>query len=753
MLLAMVVLGAGYTGWLDLHVRKQFEGQRWAVPARIFARPLELYAGRRLSADMLEEELVAARYQSRASVERPGTYRRDGDRFLIQTRRFGYWDGTQSAHRARVVLGGGQIRSLSEGAGTLALLRIDPAPIGRISPTHDEDRILVRLADVPRVLIRGLIAVEDRGFYRHWGISPRAMLRALWHDLRAGAAVEGGSTLTQQLAKNFFLTPDRTLTRKLNEVLIALILEARYDKNEILGAYLNEIFMGQQGGRAVHGFGLASEFYFGRPVSELRLPEVALLIALARGASYYNPRRHAQRAIERRNLVLSLLADRGVVSAAEAARAKRARLGVTRRPGSAASAHPAFVDLVRRQLRRDYRDEDLRARGLRIFTTMDPSVQARAEVALTSGLERLEHRRGISPDTLQGAMVLSNPHDGEVLAVVGGRRARSFGFNRALDAERPVGSIIKPAIYLTALEQASRYTLLSGIDDSPFGITMPGGEVWSPRNYDKRSHGTVPLYEALAHSYNQATVRLGMALGVTRVLDTLRRLGLQRELRAYPSVLLGAAALRPIEVAGIYQSLASGGFSMPLRAIREVTDGHGERLARYGLSGRQSVDPGPVFLVNRALIEAMRTGTGRAVRNRLGPRTVVAGKTGTTDDLRDSWFAGFDERRLAVVWVGRDDNKPVSLTGANGALQLWADLIARLGPESIKAVPPPDVQWHWADRMSGRRTDRGCRGAISMPFLRGSLPGYFECRLLSRGAMPNGERRGTHTKRSNDDEA
>ena len=725
--LTVFVLGAGYVAWLDLRVTSAFEGKRWAVPARIYARPLALYPSMTIGERELSEELVSAGYRKTPSPSRQGEFFHRSGRFEIFTRPFVYWDSTEPGRQLELRIEDGVIRSLRDLHGDLAIIRLDPALIGRILPTHQEDRVLVGLDEVPPLLISTLLAVEDRRFFEHHGISFRGIARAVWANMRAGATVQGGSTITQQLAKNFFLSHERRFRRKFNELLIALILEVRYDKDEILAAYLNEIYLGQQGGRAVHGFGLASYHYFSRPISELSEVEVATLVGLARGASYYNPRKHPERALERRNLVLSMMEDQALLTAARANTARSRPLGVTSTAPPARTFHPAFMAMVRRQLQRDYHENDLSTVGLRVFTTLDPSVQSHAERALEQGVKRLENQRGIAPGGLQGAVIVSDRNSAEVLALVGDSSPRRDAFNRALDARRPVGSIIKPAIYLAALERPGSHSLASLVSDEPIETVGAKGEVWSPSNYDHTSHGDVSLIEALAHSYNQATVRLGLTLGVEQVLDVLARLGYSRDVPAYPSVLLGAVAMTPVEVSGVYQTLASGGFQMPLRAIREVTDSNGKRLSRYELKVRQTFKPAPVYLLNRALQEVMVSGTGRGVKNILGAQVNVAGKTGTTDDLRDSWFAGFDNRYLSVVWLGRDNNKPTGLTGASGALSIWGDLMAGVGVEPLRSPLPAGVEHYWTAVKDQTITDKQCPDAVVLPFMSTHRFAYAAC--------------------------
>jgi penicillin-binding protein 1B len=708
------------------------------VPARVYARPLELYAGMPLTAEQFATELGILRYRPGTDA-RPGSYSRNGNEFRVVTRPFAFWDGREPSVALRAVFREDQLASLQHADGRrLDLARLDPAAIGGIYPAHNEDRILVRLAEVPELLIVTLLAVEDRGFHEHRGIALRGIARAMLANLRAGSTVQGGSTLTQQLVKNFFLTNERTLSRKVNEAIMALLLEWRYDKHEILEAYLNEVYLGQDGQRAIHGFGLASQFYFEQPLEELRLHQAALLVALVRGPSYYDPRRNPQRALARRNLVLDILADQGVVAAAEAQAAKARPLGVSDRAPSGVTPFPAFLDLVRRQLRRDYRDEDLSSEGLRIFTTLDPLVQLAAERALAERLPQLEQRQRLPHGRLEGAAVVTGAAEGEVLALVGGREPRFAGFNRALDAARPIGSLVKPAVFLTALSRPERYTLATLVDDGPLSVRMSDGAVWSPSNYDRQHHGLVPLYTALAQSLNVSTARVGLDVGIGDVARTLRRLGVVRELNPYPSLLLGATPLPPIEVAQMYQALATSGFHTPLRAIREVLTADGRPLSRYPLTVQQGVDPAAVFLVNTALQQAMREGTGRSISALLPPHVGVAGKTGTTDGFRDSWFAGFTGDRLAVVWLGTDDNTPTGLSGATGALQVWGELMRRTNPQPLRLVLPGGVEYAWVDPQVGQLTDVSCGPAVELPFISGSAPqGRTACAERRYAAQPN----------------
>ncbi|MDG9759085.1 penicillin-binding protein 1B [Pseudomonas sediminis] len=719
-LVGLVIL-AGFAVYLDAVVQEKFSGKRWTVPAKVYARPLELFVGQKLAKDDFLRELDALGYRRESTVNGPGAVSVAGNNIELNSRGFQFYEGAEPARKVRVRFSGDYVAGLTQADGSnLAVARLEPMLIGGLYPAHQEDRILIKLDQVPAYLIDALVAVEDRDYFEHFGVSPKGIARALWINASSGRLVQGGSTLTQQLVKNFYLTNERTLLRKGTEAMMAVLLELHYDKREILEAYMNEVFLGQDGQRAVHGFGLASQYFFSQPVSELKLEQVALLVGMVKGPTYFNPRRNPERALARRNLVLDLLAEQGSITPEEAATAKQKPLGVSARGSMADSSFPAFLDLVKRQLREDYREQDLTEEGLRIFTSFDPILQLKAEEALAETLKRLAGRKGV--DEVQAGMVVTNPETGEIQALIGSRQPRFAGFNRALDAVRPIGSLIKPAIYLSALERPSQYTLTSWLEDEAFSIKGQDGQVWTPQNYDRKAHGTIYLYQGLAHSYNLSTAKLGLEIGVPNVLKTLERLGVERKWPAYPSMLLGAGALTPMEVAGMYQTLANGGFNTPLRGIRSVLTADGEPLGRYPFKIQQRFDPGAIYLVQNAMQRTMREGTGRSVYSQLPSSLNLAGKTGTSNDSRDSWFAGFSQDLLSVVWLGRDDNGPTPLTGATGALQVWTGFMRKADPLPLDMPMPDNVTQAWVDRQTGLGSASGCPNAVQMPYIRGSEP-------------------------------
>ena len=721
--LVSVVLLAAYLAWLDAEILTRFEGKKWSLPARVYARPLELYVGAPYTIHHVLKELELLGYRNQKDLNRPGSYNASKSIIAVHKRGFDFWDGAEAERRLRIHFDESSVSRISSSDKQgVDLVRFDPLYIGGIYPEKAEDRIVVRLSEVPGLLVKGLLSVEDKGFYQHPGISFKGVTRALISNIKAGKSVQGGSTLTQQLVKNFYLTSERSLKRKANEALMSILLELHYNKNEILQAYVNEIYLGQAGERAIHGFGLASYFYFERPLNELDLPRVALLIGMVKGPSVYNPRRNPNNAVKRRNLVIDVMLKDGIITVREAEAAKKAGLGITKKAPGGTSRYPAFLELLKAQLKQDYKQQDLETEGLQIYSTLDPVIQNIAENTLDKRLSGFEKDRGLQKNTLQGAVIVTSSHNGELLAMVGGREALYAGFNRALSARRQVGSILKPAIYATAYSQPQHYSMLTLVDDSPLQVKIHENQLWEPKNYDGEFHGLVPLYSALAHSYNVSSARLGLTLGLDSVFDTLRRLGINKKLSPYPSVLLGAAELTPLEVTGMYQTLAANGFRTPVRTIRDVLDSDKKPLQRYPVKLNRVIDPSVAYLTNASLIEVMRNGTGRSFYWQFPKSMIVAGKTGTTNELRDSWFAGFSNDKLGVVWVGNDANKSIKLTGSKGALRIWTDIMKAAGIESLRLTAPSDIEFAWVEIATGRLSAQDCEGSMQFPFIKGSEP-------------------------------
>ncbi|MGH8084806.1 MAG: penicillin-binding protein 1B [Lysobacter sp.] len=727
--LAAIGLGLGflipYSLYLNHEVGQRFDQLRWQLPTRVYGQPLELAPGLALDAETLKTELDAAGYHT-GDGTRPGSYLRDGGQWLISSRGFNDVDGPVAPRRIEVRLSGGKVARLEDAASDskLKAARLDPARIATLYGQKQEERRLVRLEEVPELLVTGLQAVEDRDFAHHHGIDVSGILRAAWVNLKAGEAVQGASTLTQQLARSGLLGIGReqTFTRKFNEMIYALLIEARYDKKTILEAYFNQVYLGQRGAQAIHGVAAASEFWFGRDLADLGTEQIALLIGIVRGPSYYDPRDHPERATARRNFVLGEMHETGLIDDAEYQRALKAPLGVTEQPGLSANRFPAYVDLVRRQLASDYPADALAGAGLSVMTGMSPSTQAYAEGAVTKTLESLDSKN--RPD-LQAGLVLTDVHDGEVLAVVGSGTPARPGFNRAVEARRPVGSLLKPFVYLLALAQPDRWSLATWVDDSPVTVALGNGKRWTPGNSDNRSHGSVRLIDALANSYNQATVRIGMQVDPRRIAGLIQTLaGIEAE--PNPSLILGSVGQSPYAMAQLYQFLASGGEIQPLHAVRGVLDADGRALNRYDTepAPAQEGDAIAARLITIALQRTVSSGTARRlVADGLG-NLQAAGKTGTSNDSRDSWFAGYTGDHLAVIWVGNDDNKPTGLYGSTGGMRVWSNLFNRLPSAPLK-VGDKGLDWQWV--VGSQTTDAGCPGARRFAFVAGFAPAYQPC--------------------------
>jgi penicillin-binding protein 1B len=707
-----------YTLVLNKRVQDRFNDLVFAVPTRVYARPLPLAAGTPMTSAALELELTFAGYSHDGHGEVAGSWMKEGTRYSISSRGYAGPDGGELPKHIRVTLGNGIVQRVQDLASdkSIPLTHLDPARIATLYGASQEERRFVHLADVPPLLLSGLQAVEDRDFKHHIGVDFSAIARAAFANLRAGHTVQGGSTLTQQLVRNLFLSRDQNFARKINEALMSMLLEAHYDKGRILEAYVNDVFLGQQGDQAVHGFAAASEFYFGRRLQDLRPQEIALLVGMVKGPSYYDPRRAPARALTRRNLVLQEFSTTGLLSAAQTNAAQAAPLDVISDGQLPHNRFPAFMELVRNQIIADFDEQALRDGNLSIFTTLDPAAQLYTEQAITNSLKGLG-KRG---NAVQAAAVVTQAQTGSVLAVVGSSTPGDQGFNRALDARRPIGSTIKPFVYLVALTQPERWNLASLLDDTAVSMRQPDGSMWTPHNDDNQVHGQLPMVDALAHSWNLAAIHLGLQVGLPRIQSFLKSFGLDN-VSASPSLLIGALDLAPFQLAQMYQYLAADGHALPLVAVRGVVDGNGRTIKRYQVQGGNGEYQDAVRLTTWAMQQVALYGTASSIGNSGLAWLHAAGKTGTSNDMRDSWFAGFTGEHLAVFWMGRDDNKPTTLFGATGALRAWRELFAKLPTKPLSAAPGDGLEMAWINPADGKRTEPQCQGARQVPVVAGSL--------------------------------
>lgn len=716
-MLWLVLAGVAYWFWIDTGISRSATLREWQLPARIYAAPQELFAGARLGRAELEANLSAVGYARKSALDQPGAFVRSGNGLQVFTRRFEFPDDDEPARKIALAFAGGAVASIvdMDRREPVPVVRIEPIEIGVVHGEKFEDRVLVDIDDVPTRFLDILVAVEDRRFYDHFGLDVIGIARAAVTNVLAGRVTEGGSTITQQLVKNVYLTNARSWTRKIREALIAISLERRYTKKEILEGYVNEIFLGQSGNRAIHGFGLASRFYFAKPLSELSLAQMAMLVGMVKAPSAYNPQRNPEAAAGRLRTVLELLKSRGMISTADYSRAVADDLRLANGSAIGDGEFAAVNGLIRDQLRRDYRDEDLQLEGLRIFTTIDSHIQRVATRVAAGTLADIERARKIKRGTLELAVVVVNPGTAEIVALVGGRDGRAAEFNRALNARRPFGSLVKPFVYGVALDRTTEYNVATTLRDESLTLELANGESWTPKNYDGTTHGAVSLSEAFTRSYNLATVQLGLDLGVAEIADRLSLMGLGETPPVLPSLLLGAVDVSPLEVAQLYQGIANDGFKLPLRAIRSVSDARNKTLSRYPPRVQQVLSGETAFLIRHLLAETVRTGTARAAGAALADRLPLAGKTGTSNDGRDSWFAGFGGDYLVVVWVGRDDNGATGLTGASGALKIWTPLMDALQAAPFTASAPAGIEWQFVSAGGTAIVPSECVDAIRVP--------------------------------------
>ncbi|ASJ97919.1 penicillin-binding protein 1B [Shewanella marisflavi] len=702
-----------YSIYLDQIIARKFEGQKWHLPAQVFSRSMALYPGAAVSHDQLIAELKLLGYRKVANPRQVGEFSASKTKVDLWRRPFLHPQGSQEEQRVMITFDSLGVASVARSDNReLAVFHLEPVLLDRMITGDGEDRLFVATDKMPKAIVDALILVEDRSFYEHHGVNPFAIVRAAMVNISAGRTVQGGSTLTQQLAKNFFLSSERSIIRKLREALMALIIDFRYDKDEILEAYLNEVYMGQDKSRAVHGMGLASQFYFGRPIAELTLAQQAFLVAAIKGPSYYNPWRYPERAQERRDLVLRLLMESGQLPVAQYKAAVESPLGVRQFSRPVHKKLPAFFAVVRGELSRRFGDALLQQSGIKVYTTLDPLAQEAAELAVRKTMQQLEQR----DKALQVGMVVTDKYSAGIAAMVGDKVPSYHGFNRAVEIRRPIGSLIKPFVYATALSQGDKYTLATPLKDEPITLTNSHGKTWSPQNVTKQFSGEVPLMTAFKKSMNVPTVNLGMAIGTDAVATTLAKSGWDEEIPDYPSMLLGAVNGSPLMVAQVYQTLADNGRYRQLNAVTHVLDADNQLLAASQSNASQALPVASDFLVQHAMTQVVASGTA-AKLGQAFPGVTLAGKTGTSNDSRDSWFAGFDERNVAAVWVGLDDNGKTSLYGSSGAMAVYQAFLKQRAPIGLRRTPVEGVVNGYFDAKTGVAKQAKCGNVIAVPAL------------------------------------
>ena len=719
-LIIFSVISIAYVSILDSKVVNKLDGVLWTVPAKVYARPLELAEGGKINVDVLKKELEILSYELTKGIpDTPGEFSQSQQSVYIFIRGF----GSQEPGLYRLKIENDKIYSIKRKDGiSIDLIQLEPLSIGGMFPSHLQDRILLNFSQVPKDLEEMILVVEDRNFYSHKGISLRSIMRAFIKNTRALGIEEGGSTITQQLAKSLFFSPEQTIKRKIKEAIAALLIEIHYSKQEILLAYINDVFIAQSGRRAIHGFGLASQFFFGTDLKNLSLDQKALLVGMLKGPSLYSPINNPDRAKTRRDLVLSLIKNDSLITEEEYLDLKGRSLKVIPPSFKSLSKYPAFNDIVTLDLRKNFDDSDLRTKGLKIITNLDPVVQDYLEESIKDTKVQLKKRYGSQLNGLEGAGIVIDSFSGEVVAAIGSTKPNNYGFNRAINAVRPIGSLVKPFIYLSALQHYSKYNLSTLLDDSKLSVSLPGGKLWEPNNFDKKFHGNIPLYVALSESYNVATTRLGMDLGYSVVQETFTKLGIKKKIPKYPSIFVGSFEMTPLEVIQAYQTIASEGFYSPLNSIRTVESSEDVLSLSYPYKVEQRFRPEPIYLLKFVLKQTFISGTARGFSSRVIEKWKTGGKTGTSDDQRDSWFVGYAGNYLMVVWLGFDDNRKSPLTGRTGALQVWKNFMSRLDPIAYEVRKPSRIRYEWVDTKDGLLSGERCKGSILIPFVEGTEP-------------------------------
>ncbi len=700
-----------YVVYLDGKVQRKFEGQRWQIPIQVYGKISQLQVQQKINLKNIATELELTGYKKVVTVTKAGQFAQTPHRLIIYRRAFDFGFGEEGETLLQIDEKQGVISQLYQNNLQVKSVLLEPILLDRIVPKNNEDRLLVSLEDVPEKLLDTLLLVEDRDFYYHHGVSPLGILRALLVNISAGRTVQGGSTLTQQLVKNMFLTRERTLTRKINEALMALILEYRYSKDQLLEAYVNEVYLGQHFGNGIYGFALAAKFYFGQSLAQLSHEQMALLVAQIKGPSFYDPWRHPKRAKDRRDLVLNLMFEKSLLSRDEYIAAVESPLTIRQTRRLRKQSYPAYLQVVKQELNQLLPDLKQQS-GLRIFTGFSALSQKLLSKTVHKKLSELEQK--YQSDKLQAAMVVVDITSGEIRALIGDRNSGYAGFNRALNAKRPIGSLIKPVIYLAALERYQQYNLATLLVDKPLKIPDNSGNVWQPKNYDGNYRGHVNLLNALTHSLNIPTVNLGLSLGLSNVSDAIKALGYQEKIPLRPSMLLGSINMSPLEVSQLYQTIAAQGYYRQQHAIIEVLDNNNQVLWQAPKNSEQRLSDGGSYLINYALRKVVEQGTAKSLTWRL-PEHNLAGKTGTTNQLRDSWFVGYDAKHLITTWVGRDDNKPSKLTGSSGALVLFADYIKQQGIASKTLVMPDNIGLFWFEQKTGNAVTEECSDIVQYP--------------------------------------
>lgn len=729
-LLLLVVGFLGYD-WFRLSAigSDRYAGKGWKFPTRVYADWREWKIGDRLAEDDLRDALDRARYRRVwKKPAAPGDYRVRGETYEIRLRAFTFPETVERGGEVSATLVNGALTTLTEGFDEphpRGILRVEPELLAEFSDTERERRSFVPLNEIPRHVVQAVVASEDRRFFRHWGIDLLGLGRATVRNVRAGGVVEGGSTLSQQLAKNLFLSRERNIFRKFHEALLAVMLELRYSKEEILEFYLNQIYLGQRGSWSLCGVEEAALFYFNKHARELTVPEGALLAGIIPAPNRLSPYRDPEAAIERRNEVLTNMVECGWLGKDEANKFRRQPMRFAPNPPPTTKA-PYFIDYVREALSRDIAEADLNARGFAIFTTLDSRMQAAAERLVRDGAREADWRSplgGSERNPAQASLFAMEPSTGYVRAMVGGRNYAESSYNRAVDSRRQPGSAFKPFVYLAALDtpfQGRRPPLTAAtlLEDLPDTFVTDIGP-WAPRNFEDVYEGRVTAARALARSLNVATVHLELEVGIPKVIQMAKTLGVESRLRNVPSLALGACEVSVLEMTRAYAALANGGTMAKPISVRAVLDRGGNVRWSPKREQKRVIRPETAYMGTVLLQGPVIYGTAAGIRSQFGFVRPAAGKTGTTSDENDAWFIGYTPQLACGVWVGCDKGRRLGLTGTQAAVPIWARFmeVAHRGKPVADFEAPPGVVEVWIDAETGYRAGAECPRVMRAAFV------------------------------------
>lgn len=726
-IIGLILLGF-YTLYLDAKVVEKFEGQRWQIPVQVYGKIARYYPDSSINLNHVSSELKLLGYQKVSKVTKPGQYAKSSRRIIIFRRAFDFGSGVEHAQKIQIDTKAFAdefiVDKLFIDNEAVEAVELEPYLIDRIVPDSKEDRVLVPLQSVPEKLLDTLLLVEDRDFYFHAGVSPLGILRALITNIKAGRTVQGGSTLTQQLVKNMYLSREKTLVRKVNEAIMALLLEYRYSKDQLLEAYINEVYLGQHYANGIYGFGLAAEFYFGKNVAQLNDAQMATLIGVIKGPSYYDPWRYSERVKTRRDLVLKLMFEHDQLDKAEYLSAIESPLSIRkqRRFTQQKQKFPAYLQLVKQELGQLLTDDD-QASGIRVFTNFSLHTQLLLEKTAKTQLAKLADKNS---HDLQVAMVVTERETGAVNAIIGDKKSGYAGFNRALKAKRPIGSLIKPAIYISALERYQEYQLATLLEDKAAKFEADNGDIWRPKNYNGKFSGQASLLDSLVKSLNVPTVNLGMALGLSTIADVVHLLGYDQDITLRPSMLLGSINMSPYQINQFYLPLSNQGYAIESHAVERIVSAQGETYYQHLANDSAYFSEQASYLMNFALMQVAEKGTAKSLTWRL-KNAKVAGKTGTTNDQRDSWYVGYDQHHLITTWLGRDDNKATEFTGSSGALTLYAAFMNQFGVTNIRPQKPLGVEPTEFEAKTGYAVALECPSNYTLPAISTDLAKQYSC--------------------------